>query len=93
MARSPRPNAPTVVAYSGEVWTDARGLATVNLPEYAEAPQPPIEYAVRNLEGRAATRVAAELEDGRFTIETDQPHVKVAWRITGQRPRPPLKER
>jgi hypothetical protein len=25
------------------------------------------------------------LKDGRFTIETDEPHVKVAWRISGRR--------
>jgi len=36
--------------------------------------------------------IAAEMMDGRFTIATDEPHVKVAWRVTGQRPKPPTKE-
>ena len=27
-----------------------------------------------------------ELKDGRFTIATDEPHVKVAWQIKGRRP-------
>ena len=30
--------------------------------------------------------VAAELIDGRFTIVTDEPHVKVAWRFSAWRP-------
>ena len=29
----------------------------------------------------SSARVTAELHNGRFTIATDQPHVKVAWRI------------
>jgi hypothetical protein len=32
--------------------------------------------------------IAAEFGDGRFTIETDEPDVKVAWRVSG-RPRTP----
>ena len=68
------------VAYHGEVWTDARGYATVTLP--AAAPLPPVEYALRPLGGEIGVRVAVELREGRFTIATDQPHVKVAWRIS-----------
>jgi len=67
-------------AYHGEVWTDARGYATVTLP--ATAPPPPVEYALRPLGGEISVRVAVELREGRFTIATDQPHVKVAWRIS-----------
>jgi hypothetical protein len=29
-------------------------------------------------------QIAAEFSDGRFTIATDEPHVKVAWRVTGR---------
>jgi hypothetical protein len=39
-------------------------------------------------EGSAAARVTAELEGGRFTIATDQPHVKVAWRISHRKEEP-----
>ena len=52
----------------------------------------------RSRAARAAARVRASrprsaeqgsghggARDGRFTIATDQPHVKVAWRLTGQR--------
>ena len=32
MARSRKPAAPESASYQGEVWTDARGYATVRLP-------------------------------------------------------------
>ena len=77
------------VAYHGEVWTDGRGFATVRLPAEAERLEPPLRYELRDLEPPTSARVTAELDGGSFTIATDQPHVKVAWRVTG---RPPTKE-
>jgi hypothetical protein len=82
MARPLRPTPPEPAAYHGEVWTDARGYATVRLPAGAAALEPPLAYELRDLEPPSSARVTAELEDGRFTIATDQPHVKVAWRIS-----------
>jgi hypothetical protein len=70
------------VAYHGEVWTDGSGFATVRLPTDA-ALEPPLEYELRDLDPPSSARVTAALEEGRFTIATDQPHVKVGWRITG----------
>jgi len=85
MAR-PLASAPAkIVAYHGEVWTDGRGFATVRLPAEAEPLSPPLEYQLRDLEPQSSARVTAELKDGRFTIATEQPHVKVAWRISGRR--------
>jgi hypothetical protein len=69
------------VAYRGEVWTDGRGFATVRLPNGIEL-EPPLEYELRDLEPPSTAHITAELADGRFTIATDQPHVKVAWRIS-----------
>jgi hypothetical protein len=69
------------VAYHGEIWTDGSGFATVRLPTEAGL-EPPLEYELRDLEPPSSACVTAELEDGRFTIATDQPHVKVAWRIS-----------
>jgi hypothetical protein len=74
------------VAYHGEVWTDARGYATVRLPAEASPLEPPLMYELRDLEPPTSARITAELKHGRFTIATDQPHVKVAWRISGHRP-------
>ena len=47
---------------------------------------PPLEYELRDLEPPSTARVTGGLRDGRFTIATEQPHVKVAWRLTGHRP-------
>jgi hypothetical protein len=77
------PSARKPSSYHGEVWTDARGAATVRLPADAGPLEPPFAYELRDLEPPSSARVTAELEDGRFTIATDQPHVKVAWRVTG----------
>jgi hypothetical protein len=73
---------PTDASFHGEVWTDARGYATVRLPAEADALQPPLEYELRDLEPQSSARVTAELKEGRFAIATNQPHVKVAWRIS-----------
>jgi hypothetical protein len=70
------------LAYEGEVWTDGCGHATVALPADARPLEPPISYELRDLEPQSSARVTGELNDGRFTIETDEPHVKVAWRIS-----------
>jgi hypothetical protein len=80
------------VAYHGEVWTDGSGFATVLLPAAARQLEPPLEYELRDLEPPSSARVTADLDRGRFTIATDQPHVKVAWRITGQSRQRPQEE-
>jgi len=73
----------TSAAYHGEVWTDGSGFATVHLPTGAGPLEPPLAYELRDLEPPSSARITAELKDGHFTIATDQPHVKVAWRISG----------
>ena len=86
MARTLASDAARTVAYHGEVWTDARGYATVELPPDVGPLEPPLEYELRDLEPPSSARMTAGLENGRFTVATDQPHVKVAWRITGRLP-------
>ena len=86
MAHSAKSPATSPASYHGEVWTDGRGYATVRLPAEAGPLEPPLEYELRDLEPPSNARVTAELKDGRFTIATEQPHVKVAWRISGRRP-------
>lgn len=85
MAHAASPSAPKPASYHGQVWTDARGFATVRLPSEAGALEPPFQYELRDLDPQSSARVTAELKNGRFTIATDQPHVKVAWRISGRR--------
>jgi hypothetical protein len=86
MDRPPHPAPPETVAYHGEVWTDARGYATVRLPVEAGALEPPFEYELDDLEPASSARITAGFANGRFTVATEQPHVKVAWRIKGRRP-------
>ena len=85
MARSINATAAETIAYHGEVWTDARGYATVSLPAEAGPLEPPVEYQLQDLEPPSTARVTGELKDGRFTIATDEPYVKVAWRLRGRR--------
>jgi hypothetical protein len=70
--------------YKGEVWTDARGYATVHLPAEADSLLPPFAYELRDVEPASTARVTAELRERRFTIATERPHIKVAWRISGR---------
>jgi hypothetical protein len=87
------PNDNGSIAYSGEVWTDARGYATVALPREAGRLHGSLDYDLRPFTRGVRAAVAAQLVDGRFTIETDEPHVKVAWRVTGRRPQSGLEEK
>jgi hypothetical protein len=73
-------------AFSGEVWTDARGYATLALPRAAGHLNTNVDYQLRPFTAGVTAHIAAELSDGRFTIATDEPHVKVAWRVSGRRP-------
>ena len=62
MARPPHSSPADTVAYHGEVWTDARGYATVRLPVEAGPLEPPLEYELRDLEPASSARITAELE-------------------------------
>ena len=69
-------------SYSGEVWTDAHCQAVVVLPSFVRSHRAGLEYELTPLDSRAHARVAEQVSDDRFTIATDQPHIKVAWRVT-----------
>jgi hypothetical protein len=69
-------------SYSGEVWTDASCRAVVVLPSFVRAHRAGFDYELTPLDSRAHARVAETISDERFTIATDEPHVKVAWRVT-----------
>jgi hypothetical protein len=85
MTHAASPSAPKPAAYHGEVWTDARGYATIRVPADAGPLEPPFQYELRDLDPQSSARITAEFKDGRFTIATEQPHVKVAWQISGRR--------
>jgi len=66
---------------TGEIWTDAHGIAAVTLPIHAEGK---LVVEVRALADGVTAEVAAELRRRRFTVATSEPHAKVAWKVTAQ---------
>jgi hypothetical protein len=72
-------------SYSGEVWTDARARAVVALPPFVRTHTAGFAYELTPVDPMCTATVAEEITDGRFTIATDHPHMKVAWRVTALR--------
>ena len=71
--------------YNGNITTDTEGNATVVLPDYFEALNRDFRYQLTVIGKHAHATVASEIENNRFTINTDQPNVKVSWQVTGIR--------
>jgi len=71
--------------YNGNVTTNERGLATIVLPDYFEALNGDFRYQLTVIGQFAQAMVAKEIRNGRFTIETNRPKVKVSWQVTGVR--------
>ena len=89
MARSqPRPTRKPPPSLSGEIWTDARGRATVVIPSGGRELGRYLHLELAPVADGGEARLVSDLADGSFVIETDEPHVKVAWRITAAREAP-----
>jgi len=71
--------------YNGNVVTNAKGEATVELPSWFEALNRDFRYQLTPIGQFAQAMVATEIANGRFTIKTDKPRVKVSWQVTGVR--------
>ena len=71
----------SALRFSGEIWTDARGQATVVLPAGGEGLECGLHCELELLVGGGKARMAAGLSNRSFVIETDEPHAKVAWRL------------
>jgi cytosine/adenosine deaminase-related metal-dependent hydrolase len=78
-------------SYSGEVWTDDNGRAVVVLPPFVRAHRHGFDYELTPLESSRSATVLEKIADNRFTIATEEPLVKVAWRVTALRPAQPPK--
>jgi hypothetical protein len=68
--------------YSGEVWTDANGRAVIVLPPFVRSHRGGFDYELMPARAGCAATVTDEIVDDRFAIASDQPHMKVAWRVT-----------
>jgi hypothetical protein len=71
--------------YNGNVVTDRRGKATVELPGYFAVLNRDFRYQLTVIGEFAQAIVAEEIHDNRFTIRTSKPRVKVSWQVTGIR--------
>ena len=78
----PQVRARELWSYSGEVWTDADGRAVVVLPSFVRAHRAGFDYELSPIGSSANACVVSQISDARFTVATDRPHVKVAWRLT-----------
>ena len=71
--------------YNGNVTTDARGEATIELPAWFGALNRDIRYQLTVIGSFARATVSAKVKDNRFSITTDEPSVEVSWQVTGIR--------
>ncbi|HEX8600559.1 MAG TPA: hypothetical protein VF952_18850 [Chloroflexia bacterium] len=78
--------------YNGNVTTDAKGEATVALPEYFEALNGDFRYQLTPIGQFAQAIVGSKIKDNKFTIKTDKPNVEVSWQVTGVRKDPYAKK-
>ena len=71
--------------YNGNVATDAKGYATVTLPDWFGALNKDFRYQLTCIGQFAQAIVSQEIQDNQFVIQTDKPGVKVSWQVTGVR--------
>ncbi|HWP31659.1 MAG TPA: hypothetical protein VNK96_08055 [Fimbriimonadales bacterium] len=73
-------------AYSGNVVTDARGYATVQLPDYFESINRDFRYQLTVLddgerEDFVLVKVVRKIRNNQFTIRSSAPNTEVSWRV------------
>ena len=71
--------------YSGNVTTDLKGEATVNLPPWFDALNRDLRYQLTVIGTFAQAIIASEVQNNRFVIKTNATEVKVSWQVTGVR--------
>jgi hypothetical protein len=71
--------------YNGNVVTDAKGYATVEMPAWFEALNGDFRYQLTAVGQFAQAMVATTIDPGKFTIRTDKPNVEISWQVTGIR--------
>ncbi len=77
--------------YNGNITTNGGGFATVELPEWFEALNREFRYQLTVIGGDeqwALARIAEEINNNAFVIQTNVPNTKVSWQVTGIRQDP-----
>lgn len=74
--------------YSGNVTTDAKGYATVQMPSYFADINKDFRYQLTVIDTSddfVMAKVASEIENNEFVVRTSAPGVKVSWRVEATR--------
>jgi hypothetical protein len=74
--------------YRGNITTDDRGEATIDLPDYFATLNRDFSYHLTIIGQMAQAAVTTEIHDNRFTVQTDRPGVTVSWLVIGVRQDP-----
>ena len=71
--------------YDGNIITDNSGFAEVILPEYFGALNSNFTYQLTVIGDFGQAVISNEISNNSFTINTENPNVKVSWMVTGIR--------
>ena len=71
--------------YSGNITTDANGLATITLPDYFSAVNKDFRYQLTCIGVFAQAIVKEEIIGNYFVVQTDKPNVKLSWQVSAIR--------
>lgn len=74
--------------YNGNITTDAKGFATVTLPDYFDALNREFRYQLTVMGTFAQAIIKEKIAGNKFVIQTNQPNVEVSWQVTGVRKDP-----
>ena len=71
--------------YNGNITTNKKGKAIVQLPDYFEALNIDFRYQLTVIGAFAQAIISKEVTNNQFEIMTEKPNVKVSWQVTGIR--------
>lgn len=71
--------------YTGNIVTDNRGEAIVNLPDWFEALNTDFRYQLTVVGQFAQAIIASKIQSHAFTIRSSMPNVEISWQVTGVR--------
>ena len=71
--------------YSGNITTDAAGLAMVTLPNYFETLNKNFRYQLTAIGSFSQVIIKKKISNNQFIIQSKQPKIEVSWQITGVR--------
>jgi len=76
--------------YSGNITTDAQGIAWVTLPDWFEEINRDFRYLLTvvddgDVNDFVQAKIVQKIRGNRFSIKTSRPHVEVSWEVKGVR--------